>query len=107
MTRLANLDPESLRPTGAADVDRFALSPTELVWRAAHGRLRALGFALRERYDPAWVPSWRKEGHDDTWLEENDFLWSTFEDCIAVRFRPRYVRCRWAHHVTDRARDDA
>ncbi|KAI0036248.1 hypothetical protein K488DRAFT_7446, partial [Vararia minispora EC-137] len=62
--------------------DLFALTESELNWRAAHDRLRALGYGLRERYSPDWVPSWRRAGHDDAWLEENDFLWSSFEDCV-------------------------
>ncbi|VDB90007.1 unnamed protein product [Peniophora sp. CBMAI 1063] len=69
---------------GGAINDRSTLTSTELVWRAAFTRLRDLGFILRDRYSPDWVPSWVKEGFDDAWLEERDFLWGAYDDGIAI-----------------------
>ena len=69
----------------ATESDRFALTSSELVWRSAYNRIHKLGYELRERYNPKWIPSWRKAGYTDAWLEEHDFLWASFEDSISVR----------------------
>jgi hypothetical protein len=69
----------------ATQSDRFALTSSELVWRSTYNRIQKLGYQLRERYNPEWIPSWRKAGYTDRWLEEHDFLWASFEDSISVR----------------------
>lgn len=46
------------------------LDPRETWWRDRYEQLRSLGYLLRPRYSPEWVPSWKTSKRD----------WSSCED---------------------------
>jgi hypothetical protein len=44
--------------------ERGSLFDSELWWRDHYHVLENLGYKLRPRYDPNWMPSWKKSGKE-------------------------------------------
>lgn len=65
-------------PTQDASVDPWAQLPAcEVFWRDRYDWLKSIGFTLRPRYKPDWIPSWTN----------TDILHIRFEDSVEILVR--------------------
>ncbi|KAG6835613.1 hypothetical protein H0H93_016512 [Arthromyces matolae] len=50
--------------------DEFSVH--EAFWRDNYNLLKERGYTLRDRYDPNWIPSWKKEKSSKHWVDCED-----------------------------------
>lgn len=54
--------------TSPGDGNRLQLSPKEAFWRDQYNWLKSIGYTLRNRYDPQFIPAWPVD--DEKWEKD-------------------------------------
>lgn len=69
-----------------SDKIAFGLDHGEVVWRHLQPWLQSIGYMLRPRYHPGWVPPWQSAGDALKYPEE---MMAPSVSCGLVRFVTR------------------